>query len=134
VSRERATRGPRRLAEWITFGLSLTLVLALAAHLAWRLREPVTELVDARITPRLDRVAQQEGRFVLPLDIANPGGRTIRDLQVRVEYRGASGEPRSMDLLVDYLGQSSEQVVYTYFRDDPRTLSIRAEAMSYRVD
>jgi uncharacterized protein (TIGR02588 family) len=134
VSRERATRGPRRVAEWITFGLSLTLVLALSAHLAWRLREPVTELVDARITPRLDRVAQQEGRFVLPLDIANPGGRTIRDLQVRVEYRGAGGELRSMDLLVDYLGQSSEQVVYTYFRDDPRTLSIRAEAMSYRVD
>jgi uncharacterized protein (TIGR02588 family) len=134
VSRERATRGPRRLAEWITFGLSLTLVLALSGHLAWRLREPVTELVDARITPRLDRVARQEGRFVLPLDIANPGGRTIRDLQVRVEYRGAGGEPRSMDLLVDYLGQSSEQVVYTYFRDDPRTLSIRAEAMSYRVD
>lgn len=134
MSRERATRGPRRLAEWITFGLSLMLVLALAAHLAWRLREPVTELVDARITPRLDRVAQQEGRFVLPLDIVNPGGRTIRDLQVRVEYRGASGEPRSMDLLVDYLGQSSEQVVYTYFRDDPRTLSVRAEAMSYRVD
>jgi uncharacterized protein (TIGR02588 family) len=134
VSRERATRGPRRLAEWITFGLSLTLVLALSAHLAWRLREPVTEVVDARITPRLDRVAQQEGRFVLPLDIANPGGRTIRDLQVRVEYRGAGGELRSMDLLVDYLGQSSEQVVYTYFRDDPRTLSIRAEAMSYRVD
>lgn len=134
MSRERATRGPRRLAEWITFGLSLTLVLALSAHLVWRLREPFTELVDARITPRLDRVARQEGRFVLPLDIANPGGRTIRDLQVRVEYRGAGGEARSMDLLVDYLGQSSEQVVYTYFRDDPRTLSIRAEALSYRVD
>ena len=134
MSRERAVRGPRRLAEWVTFGVSLALVLALSAHLAWRLREPVTDVIDARVTPRLDRVARQEGRFVLPLDIVNPGGRTIRDLQVRVEYRGTGGERRSMDLLVDYLGQSSEQVVYTYFRDDPRTLSIRAEAMSYRVD
>jgi uncharacterized protein (TIGR02588 family) len=134
VSGERAVRGPRRLAEWVTFGVSLALVLALSAHLAWRLREPVTDMIDARVTPRLDRVAEREGRFVLPLDIVNPGGRTIRDLQVRVEYRGTGGERRSMDLLVDYLGQSSEQVVYTYFRDDPRTLSIRAEAMSYRVD
>jgi uncharacterized protein (TIGR02588 family) len=134
VSGEHATRGPRRLAEWVTFGVSLALVLTLSAHLAWRLREPVTDVVDARVTPLFDRVAQQEGRFVLPLDITNPGGRTIRDLQVRVEYRGAGGERRSMELLVDYLGQSSEQVVYTYFRDDPRTLSVRAEAMSYRVD
>jgi uncharacterized protein (TIGR02588 family) len=134
VSGERAVRGPRRLAEWVTFGVSLALVLALSAHLAWRLREPVTDVIDARVTPRLDRVAEQEGRFVLPLDIVNPGGRTIRDLQVRVEYRGSGDERRSMDLLVDYLGQSSEQVVYTYFRDDPRTLSIRAEAISYRVD
>lgn len=134
MSGERAVRGPRRLAEWVTFGVSLALVLALSAHLAWRLREPVTDVIDARVTPRLDRVAEQEGRFVLPLDIVNPGGRTIRDLQVRVEYRGTGDERRSMDLLVDYLGQSSEQVVYTYFRDDPRTLSIRAEAISYRVD
>jgi uncharacterized protein (TIGR02588 family) len=134
VSGERAARGPRRLAEWVTFGISLALVLALFAHLAWRMREPVTDVVDARVEPRLDRVAQQEGRFVLPLDIINPGGRTIRDLQVRIEYRGADGERRSMDVLVDYLGQSSEQVVYTYFRDDPRTLAIRAEAISYRVD
>lgn len=134
MSSEHAARGPRRLAEWVSFGISLALVLTLSAHLAWRLREPVTEVVDARVTPRFDRVAQQEGRFVLPLDIVNPGGRTIRDLQVRVEYRGAGGERRSMDLLVDYLGQSSEQVVYTYFRDDPRSLAVRAEAMSYRVD
>jgi uncharacterized protein (TIGR02588 family) len=134
VSGEQAKRGPRRLAEWVTFGVSLALVLTLSAHLAWRLREPATDVIDARVTPRFDRVAQQEGRFVLPLDIANPGGRTIRDLQVRVDYRGAGGERRSMDLLVDYIGQSSEQVVYTYFRDDPRTLSIHAEALSYRVD
>jgi uncharacterized protein (TIGR02588 family) len=134
VSREHAARGPRRLAEWITFGISLALVLALTAHLAWRLREPVTDVIDARVTPRFDRVAQQEGRYVLPLDIVNPGGRTIRDLQVRLDYRSAGGERRNMELLLDYVGQSSEQVVYTYFREDPRTLSIRAEALSYRVD
>lgn len=129
-----ATRGRRRLAEWVTFGVSLALVLALAAHLAWRLREPVTERVDARVAPRFDDISQQAGRYLLPLEIANPGGRTIRDLQVRIDYRGERGERRTMDVLVDYVGQGAEQVVYTYFRDDPRTLSIHAEAISYRVD
>jgi uncharacterized protein (TIGR02588 family) len=134
VSRERPARGPRRLAEWVTFGLSLTLVLALSAHLVWRMREPVTDVVDARVAPRFDRVVQQEGRFVLPLEVTNPGGRTIRDVQVRIEYRMPGDERRSLDVLVDYLGQSSEQVIYAYFRDDPRALSIHAEAISYRVD
>lgn len=127
-------RGPRQLAEWVTFGVSLALVLALSAHLIWRMREPVTDVVDARIAPRLDGVVQQEGRFVLPFEISNPGGRTIRDLQVRIEYQGPGSSRRSMEVLVDYLGQSSEQVIYTYFHDDPRTLSICAEAISYRVD
>jgi hypothetical protein len=55
-------------------------------------------------------------------------------LQVRIEYRTPRDERRSLDVLVDYLGQSSEQVIYAYFRDDPRALSIHAEAISYRVD
>jgi uncharacterized protein (TIGR02588 family) len=71
---------------------------------------------------------------VLPIAIENPGGRTVRDLQVRIEYRGTRGATESMELLIDYIGQASEQVVYTYFRQDPRTLSIRAEPISYQVD
>lgn len=134
MSGERAARGPRRVAEWITFGVSLALVLALAAHLAWRLREPASERVDARVAPRFAEVTEQAGRYVLPLDIVNSSARTIRDLQVRIDYRGEGGERRSLDVLVDYLGQGSQQVVYTYFRLDPRTLSVRAEAISYRVD
>jgi uncharacterized protein (TIGR02588 family) len=134
VSRERASRGPRRLAEWVSFGVSLALVLGVVAHLVWRLREPVTERVSARVTAQLDRVTEQSGRFVLPIAIENPGGRTVRDLQVRIEYRGDRGATESMELLIDYIGQASEQVVYTYFRRDPRTLSIRAEPISYQVD
>lgn len=101
---------------------------------SWRLNEPITDLIDTRVEPRLDRVAQQEGRFVLPVDVVNPGARTIRDVQVRIEYQTGGGERRSMDVLVDVLGRSSAQVVYTYFKEDPRRLSIRAETISYRVD
>ena len=86
------------------------------------------------MSPRFAEVTEQAGRYVLPLDIVNSSARTIRDLQVRIDYRGEGGERRSLDVLVDYLGQESEQVVYTYFRADPRTLSVRAEAISYQVD
>lgn len=134
MSEEQASRGPRRLAEWVSFAVSLALVLGVVAHLLWRMREPVTEAVSARVTPQLAQVSEQSGRFVLPLAIENPGARTVRDLQVRIEYRGARGATESMELLIDYVGQASEQLVYIYFEDDPRSLSVRAEPISYRLD
>jgi uncharacterized protein (TIGR02588 family) len=127
-------RGPRRLAEWVSFGISLALVLGLAGHLVWRMRVPVDEVVDARVTPQIDRVTEQQGRFVLPLAVENPSPRTVRDLQVRIEYGAPGAAPESMELLIDYLGQASEQIVYVYFRRDPRALKIRAEPISYRID
>jgi uncharacterized protein (TIGR02588 family) len=126
-------RGPRRFAEWLSFGISLTLVLAVVFYLLWRLREPVTDTVLAQVSPQLDRVSEQQGRFVLPIQVKNPGSRTVRDLQLRVEYR-ERGEARSLDVLIDYVGQSAEQLVYVYFAEDPRSLSVRAEAISYLVD
>lgn len=127
------SRGPRRLAEWLSFGVSLALVLAVVLHLLWRLREPVADTVQAKVSMQLDRVSEQEGRFILPIRVENPGSRTVRDLKLRVEYR-EHGEPRSLDVLVDYVGQSAEQIVYVYFSEDPRALSVRAEATSYLVD
>lgn len=128
------SRAPRRLAEWVTFGISLALVLGLAAYLGWSMRQPVSDVVVARVIPLFDEVSERDGRFVLPIEVDNPGARTVRDLQVRVEYRGQGGQRESMQILIDYIGQTSEQVVYAYFHEDPRTLAVRAEPISYRVD
>jgi uncharacterized protein (TIGR02588 family) len=126
-------RGPRRFAEWLSFGVSLALVLAVVFYLLWRMRVPVTDTVLTQVAPQLDRVSEQHGRFVLPIQVKNPGSRTVRDLQLRVEYR-EQGEPRSLDVSIDYVGQSAEQLVYVYFSEDPRSLSVHAEAISYLVD
>jgi uncharacterized protein (TIGR02588 family) len=128
-----ALRGPRRLAEWLSFGVSLTLVLSVVGYLFWRLREPATDNVLVQVSLQLDRASEQQGRFIVPIRVKNPGFRTLRDLQVRVDYR-QQGEPRSLDVLVDYVGQSAEQLVYVYFDQNPSTLSVRAEAISYLVD
>jgi uncharacterized protein (TIGR02588 family) len=133
-SPERPHRGPRQFAEWVSFGVSLALVLALVAHLLWRMRESVSDTIHASVRALLDKVSQHEGRFILPLEVKNPGARTLRDLQVRIEYRGPSGARESMDVLIDYVGQSAEQIIYAYFSQDPRSLSVRAEPLSYRLE
>ena len=125
--------GPRRMAEWLSFGLSLALILVLVAHLVVRWLDPSTRVIEASVTPLIDQVARQGSRFVLPVEVQNHGARAVRDLQIRIRYE-LDGREESMELLFDYVGQTSLQVVYAYFRQDPRGLSIRAEPISYRVD
>ena len=127
------SRGPRRLAEWLSFGISLALVLALVGHLLWRLREPVDDAVPTQVSLQLDRVSEQQGRFVLPIEVKNLGARTVRELQLRVEFE-EGGQRRNLDVLIDYVGQSAAQLVFIYFSQDPRGLSVRAEPVSYLVD
>lgn len=126
-------RGPRRLAEWVSFAISLALVLALVGHLLWRLREPVADAVATQVSLQLDRVSEQQGRFVLPIEVKNLGARTVRELQLRVEYE-ERGQRRHLEVLIDYVGQSAAQLVFVYFSQDPRQLSVRAEPVSYLVD
>jgi uncharacterized protein (TIGR02588 family) len=127
------TAGPRRIAEWVSFGISLALVAAVVSHLVARSLEPAPEAIQTHVRPLLDRVARQEGRFVVPFEVRNGSSRAVRDLQIRIRYE-AEGRPESMDVLIDYLGQASVQIVYGYFREDPRSLSLTAESVAYRLD
>jgi uncharacterized protein (TIGR02588 family) len=125
--------GPRRIAEWVSFGISLALVIAVVAHLVVRSLEPSPEAIQTQVTPLLERVMRQDGRFVVPFEVRNRSSRAVRDLQIRIQY-AVEGRPESMDVVIDYLGQASVQIVYGYFRKDPRALSLTAESVSYRMD
>ena len=125
--------GPRRLAEWLSFGVSLALLLLLVAHLVVRVLEPSARVIEARVTPLLDQAQRQGSRYVLPVEVENRSPRSVRDLQINIRYE-LDGRPESMQLVLDYVGQTSLQVVYAYFREDPRGLSISTEPLSYRVD
>jgi uncharacterized protein (TIGR02588 family) len=125
--------GPRRVAEWISFGISLALVVAVVVHLVVRSLEPSHEALQAHVTPLFDGVTHEAGRYVVPFEVRNSSPRAARDLQIRIRYE-LEGRPESMDVLIDYVGQTSVQTVYGYFREDPRSLSLTADAVSYRID
>ena len=134
-SRDQGARtvGRRRIAEWLSFGLSLALILLLVVHLVGRALEPSPTVIDARVTPLFEQAAPRGSRFVLPVEVENRSPRAVRDLQIRIHYE-LDGRQESMELVLDYVGQTSLQVVYAYFRQDPRGLSLRVEPMSYRLD
>jgi uncharacterized protein (TIGR02588 family) len=121
------------MAEWLSFGVSLALILSVVGYLVARMLEPSAPVIDARVTPLFDEAKRQGSRFVLPVEVENRSPRSVRDLQISIRYE-LDGRPQSMQLVLDYVGQTSLHVVYAYFREDPRGLAIQAEPLSYSVD
>jgi uncharacterized protein (TIGR02588 family) len=126
--------GGRLLAEWVSLVASALLILGLAGFLLYEAVQPDDPYIGAQVRPLLDQTRQEDGRYILPVEIRNPGQRTFRDLKVEVEYVSPEGKPETQDATLDYLGEGSRQRVYFYFDEDPRGLKAKAEARVYRVE
>lgn len=129
-----APSGKRKLAEWISFGVSVVLILATAAALIWKAMEPNAPMVDVAAVPLLDQAQETGGRFVLPVKVENHGDRTLHDLKVELSFQPPDDTPQTTDAMIDYLGEHSEQVLYFYFEEDPRSLNVEARPASYRLE
>jgi uncharacterized protein (TIGR02588 family) len=126
--------GPRRLAEWVSLGISMALILGLAGSLLYEALQPHPPYVPAEVKPLIAEIREESDRYILPIQVANHGERTLRDLTVEVEYLSPDGKTETRDITIDYLGERSEQKVYTYFDRHPRDLHVRARPISYRLD
>jgi uncharacterized protein (TIGR02588 family) len=123
----------RKLAEWISLGVSVLLILGIATSLLVEALRGGWEYVPAEAVPQLERVVAQNGRYVLPIVVKNDGRHTMRDVRIEIEYE-VSGEPHKQDFTIDYLGERSEQTIYIYLDHDPRRLRIEARPVQYRLE
>jgi uncharacterized protein (TIGR02588 family) len=96
--------------------------------------EPNDPIVNVTAVPLLDKAQETSGRFVLPVKVENHGARTLHDLKVELSFQPPDDAPQTTDALIDYLGEHSEQVLYFYFEEDPRTLKVEARPASYRLE
>ena len=125
----------RKLAEWVTLGISALIILFLAGYLLLQVFRGNEPMVPVEVKLGLDETQQVAGRFVLPVHIMNNGQQTLRDLKLELTYQPPEAtEPESTDLQVDYLGELSAQTVYFYFEHPPGELKIEARPASYRLD
>lgn len=122
-------------AEWVSLAASALLILALAGYLLFEAFQSNGPIVPVEVQPRLGEVAEINGQFVLPVRVANRGGQTVRDLKIEVRSQPTeSADPEVADLLIDFLGEGSEQVAYFYFAEHPNTLKVEARAVSYQAE
>lgn len=124
----------RKLAEWVSLTASALLILGVAAVLVYKALEPNEPIVELTATVQMDQMRAIGERFVLPVKVSNGGQRTVHELTVEVSYQPKDAEPAKAEVTIDYLGESSDEVIYFYFDEDPKGLQVEARPASYRLD
>jgi uncharacterized protein (TIGR02588 family) len=123
----------RALAEWVTLSLSIAVVTGLAAYLVYHALRRDTPYVPVEARPLMDEVAVAGGRHILPVEVHNASGRTLKDVTVEVSYGTTDGSSRKRELKLDFLAARSSETRYLYFDDDPRGLRVEARALGYAL-
>lgn len=132
---ERGQRPPeRKLAEWVTMGVSAALVLGVAGFLVHQVTLERTPFVAVEVRPLLEEAREEQGRYILPVEVKNRGHHTLQDFEGQVVYRSPEGERETRTFKIDYLGEQSEQKVYFYFERPPREISVEARPHSYILE
>jgi uncharacterized protein (TIGR02588 family) len=123
----------RTIAEWITLAVSGATIVGLIAYLVADLTTPASPYVELVATP-LPTAARRSGdRFVLPIAIANRGGKTVSYASFRIDVAGKAG-PRTETVEVEYLARDSTQHVYLVLEEDPASAQVRVTPGYYRLD
>ena len=106
-------------AEWITLGISVFIVLALAGLVIYQEVARGTEPPVIEVQPKLEQLRQEGGAYYVPIDIANKGEVTAEDIEVQVSLEIEGEEPETIAFTVKFLagGETGEQTVV--FQNDP---------------
>lgn len=126
-------RSARTVAEWISLGISILLILGMAAYLVYQGLQPHPPYLPIAVRPLWSQMEHGGGRYLLPLEVKNQGRRTARQLVVEVESTGPEGKPEKREITVDYLGERSTQKVYLSFDRDPRQAQLKAAPSYYQL-
>ncbi len=130
----RPPQGARRLAEWVSFGVTAAIVAALAAYLVYDGLRANGPIVPIDVTVAIEKAAVAEGRHVVPIIVHNRGLRTAKDVKVEVTQPGSNGSVESHDFDIDYLPEGASETIFHYLDGDPRVAKIEARAVQYRLE
>jgi uncharacterized protein (TIGR02588 family) len=131
---EKATgERPRRLAEWVSLLASAIIILGIVIYLTAEAFQPNEDIAPVEVQLLLDEAQQAGSFYVLPVKVINRSTQTLVDLSVVVEFQPPDAESRRTEMVINYLGERSDQKAYFYFDRHPRELHVTAKPAGYRV-
>ncbi|RYZ72570.1 MAG: hypothetical protein EOP09_03020 [Proteobacteria bacterium] len=128
------TTGTRNYAEWVSFAISVAILFTLAGYLGSRALEQEKHFFSVEIKPLVDKVQERDGRFILPLKVEHPEGRTFAKLVVELKIESAQGVVTKREMEFDYLAEKGNQVVYVYLEESPQSAKVTATPLYYTLE
>ncbi|MGH2351175.1 MAG: hypothetical protein ACRDJN_06120 [Chloroflexota bacterium] len=83
------------------------------------------------VQPHLADVRRNADAYYLPVEVANRGDLTARDVRIRLSLTPSGGEPQSSELLIDFLAGGATAHGTAVFRSDPSRGELRIDVLSY---
>ncbi len=127
-------KGSMKGPEWVTFLISLALLLLMVTYLVERCLRPPSPLVHVETTvgeaKRVGPTEAPEELFVVPLQVRNAGERALSRLSMRIEGDGVM----PYEIEIEYLGALTSRTLYVYARGRGAGATIRAVPKFYRLD
>jgi uncharacterized protein (TIGR02588 family) len=132
--KKQGSNGGRKLAEWVSLGISILLIVGTAGYLIYQMFLPRSPYLRLTVKPLIAEVRQQGKQYILPVEVSNNGRRTIRELTVEVKQETPEGQQSTREIKIDYLGEKSRQKAYLTLEQDPRSMKIEAAPSYYLLD
>jgi uncharacterized protein (TIGR02588 family) len=115
-SARRPAHALRRAPEWIVFGVSVLILLAIVTALivvAFQGSNPAAPVAEAP-----GAVRQVGEQFFVPVEIVNEGDESAAQVQVQAELT-IGGTTSTSDQVIDFLGRGERRQLTFVFDDDP---------------
>lgn len=123
-------RPARSAAEWVTFAVSVVILLALVGLIATKAGEP-----DRPALPRVVETGPVErhgDRFLVPVKVRNEGGATAETVQVVAELT-VGPDVVEADQSVEFLAPDETAEVAFVFEEDPATGRLDVRVAGFTV-
>jgi uncharacterized protein (TIGR02588 family) len=110
----------RTLAEWVTLGVSVAIVLALAGLVVLQWLAQRTGHPEISVEPNMEQVRQVGDLYYLPIRVTNSGEKAVEVVEVETELRAEGEEPETVGFTVQFLaGRESDEFIVV-LSNDPR--------------
>lgn len=122
----------RSLAEWVTLGVSASIVIAMLGLITWLEFSGSSEPPRITALANLEQMRQDEGVFYVPVTIENTGDRTVEDVVIEAQLDTGDGEPEVAEITVTFLAGGERVHGAFVFTSNPNNGDLVIRPVSYK--
>jgi uncharacterized protein (TIGR02588 family) len=126
------TEPERSLAEWITFGIALSIlavVISLVGYM-WLNEKNQPPILSVQ---KKQMIREVDGKFYVPFEIVNTGGETAESVQIIAELQIADKVVETGEQQIDFLSDGEKEEGAFIFSQNPRYGQLTVRVASYKL-